>query len=520
MKVVHKIALMPALAVAALLLIFVVVQLTRSANEDLSRRIETGYMPAVTTSQNLVEMLAMLQRGLQDAVASADPAVLSETDALRKQFITTVDDAKMNETLDRAQMAMIGDEFEKYYDLARQTSLRMINMEIGPDLQDALGAMANSYNQIKTTLDDIATKSNVDISEAFERVRSNQTRATIIYVIVLIVCISGLVALSISVVRSISQSMERVIAVTAGVADGELTKRVAIVSRDELGIMGSSINRALDRMRDAVSIFADNAGALADASDELSTISVQMSGGADTNSEQATMTSGAAEQVSVSVEAVATGIEQMTASIHEIARNSQEAATVAVDAVASARSTNELITHLGERSNEISGVAKVISEIAEQTNLLALNATIEAARAGESGRGFAVVADEVKELARGTAAATEDISSRMVSIQTDIDGAVSAIGEIADVVDHISEIQTSIALAVEEQTATASEISRSINEAAQGTSEIAGHALQVAQSAQVTADGAGATRQSAEDLANMAEALKTLVSEFNYQEQG
>jgi len=520
MKVVHKIALMPALAVAALLLIFVVVQITRSANEDLSRRIETGYMPAVTTSQNLVEMLAMLQRGLQDAVASADPAVLSETDALRKQFITTVDDAKMNETLDRAQMAMIGDEFEKYYELARQTSLRMINMEIGPDLQDALGAMANGYNQIKTTLDDIATKSNVDISEAFERVRSNQTRATFIYVIVLIVCISGLVALSISVVRSISQSMERVIAVTADVADGELTKRVAIVSRDELGIMGTSINRALDRMRDAVSIFADNAGALADASDELSTISVQMSGGADTNSEQATMTSGAAEQVSVNVEAVATGIEQMTASIHEIARNSQEAATVATDAVASARSTNELITHLGERSNEISGVAKVISEIAEQTNLLALNATIEAARAGESGRGFAVVADEVKELARGTAAATEDISSRMVSIQTDIDGAVSAIGEIADVVDRISEIQTSIALAVEEQTATASEISRSINEAAQGTSEIAGHALQVAQSAQVTASGAGATRRSAEDLANMAEALKTLVAEFNYREQG
>ena len=520
MKVVHKIALMPALAVAALLLIFVVVQVTRSANEDLSRRIETGYMPAVTTSHNLVEILAMLQRGLQDAVASADPAVLSETDALRKQFITTINDAKMNETLDRAQMATIGNEFEKYYELARQTSLRMINMEIGPDLQDALEAMANGYNQIKTTLDDIATKSSVDISDAFERVRSNQTRATIIYVIVLIVCISGLVALSISVVRSISQSMERVIAVTADVADGELTKRIAIVSRDELGIMGSSINRALDRMRDAVSIFADNAGALADASDELSTISVQMSGGADTNSEQATMASGAAEQVSVNVEAVATGIEEMTASIHEIARNSQEAATVATDAVASARSTNELITHLGERSNEISGVAKVISEIAEQTNLLALNATIEAARAGESGRGFAVVADEVKELARGTAAATKDISSRMVSIQTDIDGAVSAIGEIADVVDHISEIQTSIALAVEEQTATASEISRSINEAAQGTSEIAGHALQVAESAQVTANGAGATRRSAEDLASMAEALKTLVAEFNYQEQG
>jgi len=520
MKVVHKIALMPALAVAALLLVFVVVQLTRSANEDLNRKIETGYMPAVTTSQNLVEMLATLQRGLQDAVASADPAVLSETDALRKQFISVVNDAETNETLDSEQMVSIGDDFKGYYDLARQTSLRMINMEIGSDLQAALETMADRYNRIKGNLDEIAAQSNVNISQAFERARSNQARATTIYVVVLIVCIVGLVALSVSVVRSISDSMERVIDVTAEVAEGELTKRVAISSEDELGIMGSSINRALDRMREAVSIFADNAGALADASDELSTISVNMSGGADTNSEQATMASGAAEQVSVSVEAVATGIEQMTASIHEIARNSQEAASVAADAVASARSTNELITHLGERSNEISGVAKVISEIAEQTNLLALNATIEAARAGESGRGFAVVADEVKELARGTAAATEDISSRMVSIQTDINGAVEAIGEIADVVDRISEIQTSIALAVEEQTATASEISRSINEAARGTSEIAGHALQVAQSAQITADGAGATRRSAKDLAGMAVSLKKLVAEFNYQERG
>jgi methyl-accepting chemotaxis protein len=516
MKVVHRIALMPALAVAALLLVFVVVQLTRSANEDLNRSIETGYMPAVTASQDLVGILAALQRGLQDAVASADPAVLDETDELRQRFMATIGDVKSNPTLDAAEMDAIGDQFQRYYDLARSASVRMIDMEIGPDLQDALKTMSDQYNQIKSTLDDIAAQSNVNISEAFARSRSNQKKATVVYVVVLAVCIIALIALSISVVRSISQSMERVVNVTAEVADGELRRRVEITSRDELGAMGSSINRVLDRMREAVSVFAENAGALADASEELSTISVRMSGGADANSAEATMASGAAEQVSASVESVAAGIEEMTSSIREIARNSQEAATVASNAVATARGANELIAHLGERSTEISGVAKVISEIAEQTNLLALNATIEAARAGEAGRGFAVVADEVKELARGTGAATEDISRRMVSIQEDIAGAVNAIGEIAAVIDRISEIQTTIALSVEEQTATASEISRSINEAAHGTSEIAGHALQVAQSAQVTADGASDTRRAAESLAAMAERLKGLVA-FRYQ---
>jgi len=516
MKVAHKIVLMPALAVAALILVFTVVQLTRSANENLDRRIETGYLPAVTMGLELDQLLAELQRGLQDAVASADEELLVETDDLHDRFLEIVGLAGRNETLVGSQVMALGRDFEAYYGLARRTSLRLINMEMGADLQDALRETVERYNNLRGTLETIIVTSNSNITEAFERARSNQTRATVLYLVVVVISIAALATLSYSVVRSISSSLNRVVAVSAEVAEGELTRRVKIVGDDELGSMGASINRALDRMRDAVEGFGANAGGLADASEELNGISLRMSGGADANSDRAVMTSEAAEQVSVSVESVATGIEEMTASIREISRSSQEAARVASDAVRSARATNEVIGRLGERSNEITGVAKVISEIAEQTNLLALNATIEAARAGESGRGFAVVADEVKELARGTASATEDISTRMVSVEEDIGEAVEAIGAIAGVVDRIAEIQTGIALAVEQQTATASEISRSINEASRGTSEIAEHAAEVARSAQMTAEGAAATRHSAEGLSRMAEELKALVAEFKY----
>jgi methyl-accepting chemotaxis protein len=178
--------------------------------------------------------------------------------------------------------------------------------------------------------------------------------------------------------------------------------------------------------------------------------------------------------------------------------------------------TNRTVATLGESSRQIGDVIKVITAIAEQTNLLALNATIEAARAGELGKGFAVVTSEVKDLAQETARATEDISRRVEAIQTDSGHAVQAIGQIADVIGRINDYTTTIASAVEEQSATTAEMNRNVAEAAGAAAEIHAGIETVASNARLTADSVEDAKRSAADLSRMSQDLNVTVSRFVY----
>jgi methyl-accepting chemotaxis protein len=206
----------------------------------------------------------------------------------------------------------------------------------------------------------------------------------------------------------------------------------------------------------------------------------------------------------------------MTASIREISKNAQDGSKVAASAVKAAEATNAIITKLGESSVEIGTVIKLITSIAQQTNLLALNATIEAARAGDAGKGFAVVANEVKELAKATAKATNDIGQKIEAIQNDTRGAVLAISEISGIINKINDYQYTIANAVEEQTATTSQMTQSISEAARGSSEIADTISGAAVAAKSTTSGAADAQSAASELSRMASELKNVVTAYQH----
>jgi methyl-accepting chemotaxis protein len=317
---------------------------------------------------------------------------------------------------------------------------------------------------------------------------------------------------------SITTPLVETVGVLKNIADGEgdLTRRVNQTSGDEFGEMGRWVNTFIVKLEALIGRVASSTQVVAGSSQNLFSVSHQMGVGAEETSVQANVVAAAAEQVTRNLQTVAAATEEMTASIAEISKNATSAAGIAARAVERAEVANVAMDHLGRSGAEIGEVLKVINAVAHQTKLLALNATIEAARAGAAGKGFAVVANEVKELANETAKATRQISEKIEAIRAGTQEAVSVIEDISGIIAQMHDISTTIATAVEEQTATTKEIARNVSEAAIGESHVTENITSVAKAAKVTSSGAKTTQTAAGELADMAVELQKIVGVFKY----
>ena len=300
------------------------------------------------------------------------------------------------------------------------------------------------------------------------------------------------------------------------IADGEgdLTQRVDDSSRDEVGELAGAFNRFVDKVAGTIRDIGSAAGSLASSASGVSRIADGLGERATRSRDQARHAHAAASDISSGVSSAAAGAEQMGSAIREIARSASEASHVGQGAVDLAARTETAIAALGASSAEISDVVKVISAVAEQTNLLALNATIEAARAGEAGKGFAVVATEVKELAQEASRASEEIHQRVQSIQADTSAAVGSISQIVGVIREMNDHQTTIASAVEEQTAVTNELSRSVSSVADGATSVTGTMNDVTTDADRTAADVDQARTAARELDHLSGELTRLIDVF------
>ncbi|MCM4078094.1 methyl-accepting chemotaxis protein [Paractinoplanes hotanensis] len=492
------------------------------AISDLSSKNGALYSDNVAPLTSLAAMSRHLQairaRYLEYGVASpATSKKLGDQIAERDELVQAALKEYRPGAVDPATVASFEQAYEDLTATARNTLIPLA-------AKGDVAAFATAYRetflpQMTVAAEAVEAENEAQLAQAAQRAADSRDSAAAARRTQIIVLIAGVLAamlLGMYVSRVIVRRLDKVKASLTAMADGDLTARVDVRGRDEVGQMAEMLAIAQQQTRDVVASVGAAATSLSAAAEQTSVIANQISEGAATASQQARVVSQASQEVSQSVTTVAAGSEEMGSAIAEIARSANNAAEVVGKAVGITASANQTIATLGESSREIGDVIRVITAIAEQTNLLALNATIEAARAGETGKGFAVVAGEVKDLAQETAQATENIARRVEAIQGDSNQAVAAIGEISEIIGHISDYTTTIASAVEEQSATTAEMNRNVGEAASATGQINQGITSVAENARTTAESVGDAQRSAAELSRMSSELQAAVSRFVY----
>jgi methyl-accepting chemotaxis protein len=383
-----------------------------------------------------------------------------------------------------------------------------------------------------------------DVIRGAEDAAQTLSRASMVVGVGLVLGLLISIIVAVIIKQGITRPIHSVVQMLKDIAQGEgdLTKRLTIQSKDELGELAHWFNTFVAKLHGIMKNIRDNTGSLVTSAEELVTTSNQMASTAEKMSSRsgAVATAGAllssnietmaasSETISASTGSVSAAIEEMSSSITEVSKNCENESRIANQANVQVVQTSEIIDQLGRSANEIGKVVEVISSLADQTNLLALNATIEAARAGDSGKGFAVVANEVKELARQSAQATIQITAQIEQIQANTNSAVVAIGEIARVIEEVSNISSANAEAVEQQSGATDEIARAVSgvsmatheladnvqESANGASKVSEDIQGVREASNQVAIGAKQTNTSAQSLTKVSTQLKSIVDQF------
>lgn len=429
---------------------------------------------------------------LGDLVAARDGAerekIREEIKALRKSIgehvvaiEKTVTEAEGRKLLEEYKGVRVeyGREIEKVMELAaaeRPDEARAV-------LDGGAKRAALHYQQVIDRL--VAAKLKQARQTAEENTRiGNAASAIMIGVGVAGVAIALLLGYYLS--RIISAPLRKGVEFAQAVASGDLSQKIRVDSRDELGQLAQALNEMVTKLSEVVAGVREASDHVAAGSQELSLGSGQMS-------EAASSQAAAAEEVSSSM-------EQMTANISHNADNATQTEKIAVKSAEDARASGEAVRQTVEAMRDITGKISIISEIARQTNLLALNAAIEAARAGEHGKGFAVVAAEVRKLAERSHAAAVQISELSFSS--------------VEVAERAGQMLTEMVPAIQRTSDLVQEISASCREQGKGTEHINTAVQQLDHIIQHNASASEEIASTAEELSFQADALQRTIAYF------
>ncbi len=370
-------------------------------------------------------------------------------------------------------------------------------------------------------------------------------RVTIFWIVFLFfLCVGVCVVVGAVLVYQIRSGLKGLTLQVNDVANGEgdLTKRINVIRKDEIGTLGILLNLFMDRLQEMIIMVSRDTGIVNTASENLAGVSGQLNDSAKKMTQKAESVSSSAKEASVrlsnltglteyadmNITSVDDSASALAGSITEIANNTEAARNETAAAVDKVERSTTNLHSFEKKAEEIGKIVKTITDISEQINLLAVNATIEAARAGEHGKGFAVVANEVKSLAGKTGNSVKNIGGIILNVQESIGLAIGDIEEIQKVIHRVNEIVMNISAAIEEQTITTKEIAKNIgqisvciNNAAKDIvkldavfDHVKDDAVETSRLSSEVSNGSGLIKASTDELARVSLRLQGLINRF------